>query len=699
MIFIDRLRVQPPEILFGRQAEARRKAAENFFAGADERRIQKRFDFNVGFARQELASALRALFHGKCAYCEQPIEFGLDRYRPTSNSLGSDGRIDPDHYWWLAYDWSNLYSACSGCSRAKANRFPIQGKRARRGIEGMRLHSEMPLLLDPCMDQPAEHIDFDVSGRVIAKSERGHVTIETLALNRPQLIELRRSEADKVIQDLNEGNLSESRIKKLADDAMPFAAMRRDLLQRPVANNRKSRTDRHGLQEQHKRDLESTQYTVGPKATAHDRAVERSRTRYIERVVLKNVGIHGNLDLHTARAETSNAPWMMLLGENGVGKTTLLKAIAFALAVPQQKEQLGQYSLSVLPRDGKTASIAIHYTDGEVIKATIDSAMRLVETNFVEPRFRLLALGATRLPPTAKRRPPRQPSYAKVMNLFDPFCPLEDSVRWLAAITDKEFERAGAALKALLSIPRSAMFERRKEQVSLRQGMHQQDLRALSDGYQTIIGVACAIMSTLVEADQPVETAEGIVLIDEIGNHLHPTWRMRIVPGLKAAFPRVQFIATTHEPLCLRGLEDGEIAVLRRNASHRSMLIDELPPVRGLLVDQILSSAHFGLGSTIDPETADKFDLYYTLLAKKELSPKEKERLTLLQDELNRIRLIGNTPSEQILLRTIDERVARANSAGKPLDPGDLPNDLQDELVEILELATKRGPSPEGTAR
>jgi hypothetical protein len=168
---------------------------------------------------------------------------------------------------------------------------------------------------------------------------------------------------------------------------------------------------------------------------------------------------------------------------------------------------------------------------------------------------------------------------------------------------------------------------------------------------------------------------------------------MRVVRGLKRAFPRVQFIATTHEPLCLRGLEDGEIAVLRRNSSHRSALIDDLPSVRGLLVDQILSSAHFGLGSTVDPETAEKFDRYYALLAKTPLNGAERVELAWLRDELDRIRLIGNTPSEQILLHVIDERVARANAVGAPLDPSNLPDGLKEELLSVLELASAKGSS------
>ena len=42
---------------------------------------------------------------------------------------------------------------------------------------------------------------------------------------------------------------------------------------------------------------------------------------------------------------------------------------------------------------------------------------------------------------------------------------------------------------------------------------------------------------------------QGIVLIDEIDLHLHPRWQRIIVPALLEAFPKLQFVATTHSPL------------------------------------------------------------------------------------------------------------------------------------------------------
>jgi hypothetical protein len=105
-------------------------------------------------------------------------------------------------------------------------------------------------------------------------------------------------------------------------------------------------------------------------------------------------------------------------------------------------------------------------------------------------------------------------------------------------------------------------------------------------------------------------------LIDEIGSHLHPRWQMRVIQGLRQTFPRVQFIVTTHYPLCLRGLFNRELVVLQRTPHNKVLAVDrDLPPIEGMRVDQLLTSEYFGLNSTIDPDLESQFSEYYQLLA------------------------------------------------------------------------------------
>src|SRR5262249_59934446 len=110
-------------------------------------------------------------------------------------------------------------------------------------------------------------------------------------------------------------------------------------------------------------------------------------------------------------------------------------------------------------------------------------------------------------------------------------------------------------------------------------------LNRLSEGYKTIVATVVDVMREMLEYWPDLESAKGVVLIDELETHLHPRWKMRIVQRLRRAMPQVQFVATTHDPLCLRGLYDGEAQVLQRDADKRIEKLVEVPNVRGLSVE------------------------------------------------------------------------------------------------------------------
>ena len=77
-------------------------------------------------------------------------------------------------------------------------------------------------------------------------------------------------------------------------------------------------------------------------------------------------------------------------------------------------------------------------------------------------------------------------------------------------------------------------------------------LRQLSDGERGILALILDLARRLSQAnpelEDPIATAEAVVLIDEIELHLHPKWQRQIVHNLPATFPSCQFIATTHSP-------------------------------------------------------------------------------------------------------------------------------------------------------
>lgn len=88
------------------------------------------------------------------------------------------------------------------------------------------------------------------------------------------------------------------------------------------------------------------------------------------------------------------------------------------------------------------------------------------------------------------------------------------------------------------------------------------DLSQLSEGERSFLAMICDLGRRLALANpmlgDPLQGA-GVVLIDEIELHLHPKWQREVTEKLRATFPNVQFIATTHSPFVIQALRPGEL--------------------------------------------------------------------------------------------------------------------------------------------
>ncbi|MEP6850422.1 MAG: AAA family ATPase [Acidobacteriota bacterium] len=142
-------------------------------------------------------------------------------------------------------------------------------------------------------------------------------------------------------------------------------------------------------------------------------------------------------------------------------------------------------------------------------------------------------------------------------------------------------------------------------------------LASLSDGYQSMIALVMDILEIMLKHHDDVSDAEGLVLIDEIDVH-HPQWKIEIVKLVREVFPRVQFVITTHDPLCLLGAMPGELHILRRN--FETLLIDaiqqDVPP--GTSARRVLTGFWFGLKSTLDGETLEMYERHRKLLRRQQ---------------------------------------------------------------------------------
>ena len=141
-----------------------------------------------------LKAALRAAQHDKCAFCESLIThigYGdIEHFRTKGGfKQREEGPLQRPGYYWLAYEWENLFLSCQLCNQKfKKNLFPLSTLSNRARSHNDDLTSEDPLLLDPGIDDLDQHLRH-VRGTVWAKnrSPRGRRTIEVLGLRRWEL--------------------------------------------------------------------------------------------------------------------------------------------------------------------------------------------------------------------------------------------------------------------------------------------------------------------------------------------------------------------------------------------------------------------------------------------------------------------------------------------------------------------------------
>ena len=719
-----------PSALGSKEARAAYEQARAYFERPAKERAQETFSFDdVVLADAEVRSALVATCAGKCAYCETPLAeqaMLVDRFRPASGALSLDGTLSPDHYWWLAYTWENLYASCAECQSFKGARFPVREQRAAPGTTGEALRDERPLLLEPRHDDPEQHLVYSEDGSVASTTDEGRATIEILGLNRAQLLASRREALAEVRREweatsgqmASKAGLDPLGFDRLFDRSLPFSALRRQFLNGWAQARRGeldqalqaspegpssmaevagdlpvvTKAERNRVKGVFDRaQVAQDAYSLAGEANA---SVDYfRRTRRIERIEVRNFKVIGDLDLSppSLASSTASAPWLMLLGENGCGKSSLLQAVALTLMGTAERDALGLDAKTYVRNGTRSGFVRVHLAGSP---EPIELRFSRRSPTFVggdDPKVILLAYGATRLLPRRGEQAPPVSSLTRVQNLFDPFSPIGNSTDWLLSLDDRKFEAIARALKGLLDLgPEDRLIRnRRAGRVDVEAFGLRVPLEHLSDGYQSVVALATDLMISLLQQWPTVDAAEGTVLIDELGAHLHPRWRMRIVPSLRQVFPRVQFLTSTHDPLCLRGLGDGEVVVVKRDPDGEVVAVTDLPSVAGLRVDQLLTSEHFGLNSTIDPELDSLFAEYYLLKAKPHRTAADTRRLGELQKQLDGLDALGSTRRERIVLEAADDYLAKADTLADPGERLALKESTKKRIAAIWEKASE----------
>jgi uncharacterized protein (TIGR02646 family) len=200
------------------------------------------FDAKI-YGHKTVKEALIKAQHDKCFLCESKITHishgDVEHFRPKAayRQRASD-KLEKPGYYWLAYEWSNLFLACQICNQVfKKNLFPLSNPTARATSHKKRIGRENPLFIDPSVDDPEEFISFRCEVPFPLNNHlKAKATIEGLGLKRPKLNERRLEHYERLkmlyqiaykLPPIKESGEARELLDRAVQDAAEYASMAR----------------------------------------------------------------------------------------------------------------------------------------------------------------------------------------------------------------------------------------------------------------------------------------------------------------------------------------------------------------------------------------------------------------------------------------------------------------------------------------
>lgn len=724
MRYVNRDEVQAPRVFASEQAQRLRELSLVRFSEGLEKASQSRSELTADLdwllADESLNSALNELFGGACAYCEsKQVRLEVRPFRPPENAEPAKDRSTSHLYYsWMQAAWQNLYPVCLECMPKINTYFPVgrSGRAALPSNDELERYierddgrwpsyplDEKPTLLDPCQDQDLwKHLDFAAAGYVEGRTKRGNLTIDIHELNRPELVAARRNvfndsyaQLRQIIRGEEPRDLPWMSLKEgyVGAQQILFNTMLAQALGKRRSSPNLDRDLKRlgkkadGLQDLDRiwevaRDVDSQRSTSQAEHPTRPQSV--GDIPQIARLSVKNFKSLEQIALDVPpfkekKGQDYHVTSLLILGENATGKSTILEAIALAVLPRLIREKLGLDAntnilnprfLGAPDRESRgLAQIKVEFSDQNhrTIKIRPDG----FREEGIVPEVPVFAYGAFRqYLKSVKRYAPDK----HVKTLFEGGEVLSNPEAWLKKLNKQDFNMVARSLRAAFNVEGSfevldrssdGIFVISKLDDTLNGPLQRTPLSIVSSGFRAVLAMLCDIYQGLMDervnpSFETLDTARGLVLVDEVEAHLHPRWKLSIMTGLRNALPYVNFIATSHDPLCLRGMGQNEVLVLQRIDGSQAttdlpvftQTLTDLPDNEKWTIEQLLTADFFQLRSTESTEEERKMADMEDRLAKG-IKPESDPELRRYLEELCEDLPIGHTDVHRLVQSAI----------------------------------------------
>lgn len=417
----------------------------------------------------------------------------------------------------------------------------------------------------------------------------------------------------------------------------------------------------------------------------------------IDRISLTNMRLVGEQTKELVLDSTKNV--VILLGDNGFGKTTILDAMATIMApYSAQFPGIADYQLSDLDvhinRQGRRAkflTVEAELSDNGIVMRSVryrkgtqtppkanyeqmkqmaiakKNAILAGEPNVELPLFAYYGTGRGQFQVPERRRGFQQAfeRWDCYKSAINPETDFKRFFGWFDLMEDQErrdreklrdfnykspvLNAVRRALSEIVTSYRNPRIETRPlrfimDRVDPDGSTHELRIEQLSEGYKIVIAMVADLAARMAEAnpdtDNPLNST-GIVLVDEVDLHLHPRWQRDILSQLTKVFPNIQFVVSTHSPVIVVGAaEIAQVINLNKINEDENLIYDHTYISN---VGQVLLSDLFGLNYLYSPEWDEKIEERNSLLSKQELTEDEKKRLAELDEEMKGLTAIPNS--------------------------------------------------------
>lgn len=428
---------------------------------------------------------------------------------------------------------------------------------------------------------------------------------------------------------------------------------------------------------------------------------------FLRDLTIQNLRSIRNLQLSFQAFAEKNRKWTLILGENGCGKSTILRAVALLCAGSDALPHLlghdvdswihygeaeANISATLVTADGQDRHIKLCLKRGCSVKELfslnhetleqLDSALEHAARSYLT-----MGYGASRRlnsDPDApfNSRSIRIPLRARsVITLFSPEAVLDPLESW---VIDMDYRGENEGRKIIERIVSDLMpnvefkeIDKATKQLIFKTPDGLTPLNRLSDGYQNVAAWCGDLLRSITETfknyHDPLK-ARGLLLIDEIDLHLHPVWQRRLRAFLDSTFPNLQFIATTHSPLTVQQAGEGELYVMQRTSPEASPTLEAFTGIPNtMMIHQLLMSPIFNLESMDSLKVQEQREQFRQLQDTSNRSPHQSLTMNELKSSLDELPdfaegLNRYAAQQTKVLRDIEQAISASSNgaAGNP---------------------------------